>query len=207
VEVSQDSRFLLLHLFLLSLLTHSALTPFSDLTKICLLPGKRKRERLLTLFLLLHYSINPSCLNEAISSFSVTLYSMTVTFPSSNWMKEGRCNINQTCKWRGNHWISLAALQEGEERRRNLLPHLVNSVLLLHFLHLLCRFHVFDPAPLPLGRALSPLVNYLKVKLRNRKSRLEKNQFDLTVSKSERFLLSPHLRDKREVFRAEVIHK
>jgi len=40
-----------------------------------------------------------------------------------------------------------------------------------------------------------------------KKSILSKNQFDLTVSKSERFLLSPHLRDKREVFRAEVIHK
>ena len=48
---------------------------------------------------------------------------------------------------------------------------------------------VNQPTPLPLGLAVSPLVNYLKVKLRNRKSRLSKNQFDLTVRKDERFLL------------------
>jgi len=48
-------------------------------------------------------------------------------------------------------------------------------------------FHLFA------GLRASPLSNYLKVKLRNRKSRLSKNQFDLTVRKDERFLLDLHL--------------
>jgi len=93
--------------------------------------------------------------------------------------------------------------QEGKTEPKMIFPelltlHLVNSVSQFHFMNLLLRFHVFDPAPLPLGLALeplrppglraSPLSNYHQVKLRNRKSRLSKNQFDLTVSKSERFL-------------------
>jgi len=56
------------------------------------------------------------------------------------------------------------------------------------------------------GKAPSAL-NCLVLSTTPEPEQKHESQFDLTVSQSERFLLSPHLRDKREVFRAEVIHK